>query len=51
MTKCQIDQISRIQMKTTENCLLDYGMQRNEGVTKDVIVHVLNAGNLRGEEY
>ena len=38
-------------MKTTDNCLLDYGMQRNEGVMENVIVRVLNAGDLRGEEY
>ena len=38
-------------MKTTDNCLLDYGMQRNEGVMANVIVHVLNARDLRGEEY
>ena len=30
-------------MKTTDNCLLDYGMQRNEGVMENVIVCVLNA--------
>ena len=38
-------------MNTIDNCLLDYGMQRNEGVMENVIVHVLNAGDLRGEEY
>ena len=38
-------------MKTTDNCLLGYGMQRNEGVMANVIVHVLNARDLRGEEY
>ena len=32
-----------------DNCLLDYGMQRNEGVMENVIVHVLNIGDLRGE--
>ena len=26
-------------------------MQRNEGVMANVIVHVLNVGDLRGEEY
>ena len=35
--------------KTTDNCLLNYGMQRNEGVMENVIVYVLNAGDLRGE--
>ena len=50
MTKCQIE-IFRIQMKTTVNFLLDYGMQRNEGVMANVIVYVLNAGDLRGEDY
>ena len=38
-------------MKTTNNCLLDYGMQRNEGVMENVIVYVLNARDLRGEVY
>ena len=38
-------------MKTIDNCLLDYGMQRNEEVMENVIVHVLNVGDLRGEEY
>ena len=38
-------------MKTTDNCLLDYGMQRNEGVMENVIFRVLNAGVLRGEGY
>ena len=38
-------------MKTTDNCLLDYGMQRNEGVMANVVVCVLNAKDLRGEEY
>ena len=33
----------------TDNCLLDYGMRRNEGVMENVIVRVLNAGDLRGE--
>ena len=50
MTKCQI-QIFLIQTKKTDNCLLDYGMQRNEGVMENVIVRVLNVGDLRGEEY
>ena len=50
MKKCQIE-IFLIQMNTIDNCLLDYGMQRNEGVMENVIVHVLNAGDLRGEEY
>ena len=40
-----------IQMNTIDSCLLDYGMQQNEGVMENVIVHVLNARNLRGEEY
>ena len=30
--------------------LADYGMQWNEGVMGNVIVHVVNAGDLRGEE-
>ena len=51
MTKFQIDKIFWIQTKTTDNCWLDYGMQRNERVMANVIVHVLNAGDLRGEEY
>ena len=50
MTKCQIE-IFRIQMKTTDNFLLDYGMQQNEGVMENFIVCGLNAGDLRGEEY
>ena len=50
MTKCQIE-IFRIQMKTTDNFLLDYGMQRNQGVMANVIFHVLNVGDLRREEY
>ena len=37
--------------KDIDNCLLDYGMQRNEGVMANVIVYVLNAGDLRGEDY
>ena len=48
VTKCQIE-IFWIQTKTTDNCLLGYGMQRNEGVMENVIVHVLNEGDLRGE--
>ena len=48
-TKCQIA-IFLIQTNTIDNFLPDYGMQRNEGVMENVIVHVFNAGNLRGEE-
>ena len=40
-----------IQMNTINKCLLNYGMQRNEGVMENVIVHVLNVEDLRGEEY
>ena len=50
VTKCQIE-IFLIQTKKIKNCLLDYGMRRNEGVMENVIVHVLNAVDLRGEEY
>ena len=50
VTKCQIE-IFLIQMKTINNFLLNYGMKRNKGVTENVIVHVLNAGDLGGEEY
>ena len=50
VTKCQI-KIFRIQIKIIDNCLLDYGMQQNEGVMENAIVCVLNAGDLRGEEY
>ena len=50
VTKCQIE-IFLIQTKTIDNCLLDYGMQRNKGMMENVIVHVLNAGDLTGEEY
>ena len=50
VTKCQIEMVL-IKMNTIDNCLLDYGMQRNKGVMENVIVHVLNAGDLRGEEY
>ena len=50
VTKCQIE-IFLIQTKTFDNCLLDCGMQQNEGVMENVIFHVLNAGDLRGEEY
>ena len=46
--KMQIE-IFRIQTKTTDNCLLGYGMQRNEGVMENVIVHVLNKWDLKGE--
>ena len=35
----------------TDNYLLDYGMQRNEGLMENVIVRVLYARDLRGEEY
>ena len=39
-------------MKTINNFLLDYGIQWNEAVMANVIVHVLNAEDyLRGEEY
>ena len=38
-------------MNKIDNCFLDYGMQRNKGVMENVIVHVLNAEDLRGEEY
>ena len=48
VTKCQIE-IFLIQTKTTDNFLLDYGMQQNKGVMENVIVRVLNAGDLRGE--
>ena len=50
VTKCQIE-IFWIQTKTTDNNLLDYGMQWNEGVMENFIVPVLNAGDLREEEY
>ena len=50
VTKCQIE-IFWMQTKTTDNCLLDYGMQGNEGVMANVIVHVVNAWDLSGEEY
>ena len=50
VTKCQIE-IILIEMNIIDNCLLNYGMQRNEGVIENVIVHVLNVGDLRGEEY
>ena len=48
MTKCQIE-IFWIQTKTIDNCLLDYGLQRNEGVMENVIVHVLNAEDFKDE--
>ena len=50
VTKCKIA-IFLIQTKKIDNFLLGYGMQQNEGVMGNVIVNVVNAGDLRGEEY
>ena len=37
--------------KNNQQLLARIWMQQNEGVMANVIVHVLNAGDLRGEEY
>ena len=50
VTKCQIA-IFLIQTNKIDNCFLDCGMQGKQGVMGNVIVHVVNAGDLRGEEY
>ena len=38
-------------MNKIENWFLDCGMQRKKWVMGNVIVHVVNAGALRGEDY
>ena len=44
-------EIFLIEMNKIDNCFLDCGMHRKKGVMANVIVHVVNAWDLSGEEY